>query len=110
MATLYSYFVSGAGGSGRWNVPRHRPSAPLVRCALAQSGCQSLAQPISLLNEPGTVTEVTTGSGGGGGSPTTPELFATERLPDESLSTARYSSTVPLASPVTSWNTRYGAL
>jgi hypothetical protein len=33
-----------------------------------------------------------------------------ERLPLLSLTTARYSSSVPLATPETSWKTRYGAL
>src|SRR5205085_552895 len=96
--------------AGRWNVPRHSPSAPLVRCARAQSGCQSLAQPISVLSDPGTVTDVTTGSGGAGGSPTMPDVFATARFPEESFRTARYSRRVPFARWVTSWKTRYGAL
>ena len=37
-------------------------------------------------------------------------VWATDRLPLWSRSTARYSTSVPLARPVTSWKTRYGAL
>ena len=85
----------------------------------SQSGCQSPGQPISLLSVPGTLTA----SGWSTGPPPPPPpspaaagrrrsayVWATDRLPLWSRSTARYSTSVPLARSVTSWNTRYGAL
>ena len=46
----------------------------------------------------------------GGALPTTPHVDATPRSPSWSRTTTRYSSIVPLARPLTSWKTRYGAL
>ncbi len=50
------------------------------------------------------------GGGSVAGSPTVAYVEVTDRLSELSRSTARYSTSVPLASEETSWKTRYGAL
>src|SRR5690242_2896477 len=98
MAALYAYWPAG-------NVVvrfQTRSSASSASCASAQPGCQSPGQPISELWLPGTETAPgwVTGPpppgspGSATGSPTTPYDEATEWLPLESVSTARYSSSV----------------
>src|SRR5512139_4105487 len=104
-------------------------SASSASCACGQAGSQSpgslppsvelSGQPISEPWLPGIDTACGWVTGptppppppaGGGGSPTTPYVEATPRSPSWSRTTARYSSSVPLAIERTSWNTRYGAL
>src|SRR6478735_9923218 len=93
-------------------------SVPRTSCAWAQSGAQSAEQPISEFRSPGTLTFAgwTTLSFPpeigpvGAGSPTTAQVPVADRWPELSFNTARYSTRAPLARPVTSWNTRYGAL
>ena len=87
------------------------PSARFVSCAAAQSGCQSPGHPISELWLPGTETTRSPGTGPGPAapsiaSPTPAYVEAAALFPAASTDTARYSTTVPAASFVTSWNTR----
>src|SRR5665647_2505896 len=95
--------------------------ASSASCACGQPGFQSPSvQPISELWLPGTLTLSGWVTGptppelppppAGAGVPTTPYDEAADTLPLLSLVIARYSSRVPLARPVTSSKTRYGAL
>ena len=85
---------------------------------LSHGGSQSAPQPISLPWLPGTDTasgwvigpRSMPASAGGCGCPTIALVETTPKSPSWSRAMARYSTGVPWASPLTSWNTRYGAL
>src|SRR6476620_10242218 len=87
------------------------PSGRAASWTLSQAGCQSPAQPASLLWLPGTETDV---GGTGPVSGTTPSIAlptpakvdAADLWPAASTVTARYSTTAPSGRPATWWNTR----
>ena len=95
-------------------VPVYFPeAASKVSWADSQSGCQSPAQPIAALWEPGSVIDSASippgpsaGPAAERSAPTTAVVEAATREPLASVETARYSITVPVSRPRTSWNTR----